>query len=135
MEYFYSNIAKDKLLHYIFRASDFKQGRQDLINSEEFIQCSALQMNEGHTFKAHKHVFKSIDKVFPQESWIVMSGRVKCVFYDFDDTILAEPILEAGDASFSLWGGHNYLVLENNTRVMEYKCGPYLGQELDKKFI
>lgn len=135
MEYFYSNIAEGKLLHCIFRANEFKQGRQDLIDSEEFIQCSALQMNDGHTFKPHKHIFKQIDKVYPQESWVVLSGKVKCIFYDLDDQIIAEPILEAGDVSFSLWGGHNYLILENNTRILEMKTGPYFGQEFDKRFI
>jgi hypothetical protein len=32
-------------------------------------------------------------------------------------------------------GGHNYLILEDDTIVYEYKTGPYLGQELDKVFL
>jgi hypothetical protein len=52
-----------------------------------------------------------------------------------DDKILAEPILKTGDASFTLEGGHNYLILEDNTLVYEYKTGPYEGQLMDKKFI
>lgn len=56
--------------------------------------------------------------------------------YDIDNkTILATPILEAGDASFTLYGGHTYEILEENTIVYEYKTGPYEGQELDKRFI
>ena len=47
----------------------------------------------------------------------------------------AEPILKPGDASFTLEGGHNYLILEDNTLVYEYKTGPYEGQALDKTFI
>jgi hypothetical protein len=73
--------------------------------------------------------------VIAQESWIVIQGSVKCIFYDIDDTIIAEPILNVGDASFTLEGGHNYYILEDNTLVYEYKTGPYEGQKLDKTFI
>ena len=56
--------------------------------------------------------------------------------YDIDNaTILATPILEQGDASFTLYGGHTYEILEEETIVYEYKTGPYEGQELDKRFI
>ena len=58
-----------------------------------------------------------------------------CILYDIDDQIIAEPILKAGDASFTLYGGHTYSILEDNTIVYEYKTGPYEGQNLDKTFI
>ena len=54
---------------------------------------------------------------------------------DIDDNIIAEPILKEGDASFTLYGGHTYEILEDNTLVYEYKTGPYEGQKLDKVFI
>jgi hypothetical protein len=93
-------------------------------------------MEKGKTFKPHKHIFKNRTRdVIAQESWIVVQGKVKCIFYDLDDTILIEPILEQGDASFTLEGGHNYEILEDNTLVYEYKTGPYEGQELDKVFL
>ena len=44
-------------------------------------------------------------------------------------------ILEAGDASFTLYGGHTYEILDEGTIVYEYKTGPYEGQALDKTFI
>ena len=52
------------------------------------------------------------------------------------DTIISnDTILKAGDASFTLYGGHTYEILEEDTLVYEYKTGPYEGQELDKTFI
>jgi hypothetical protein len=60
---------------------------------------------------------------------------VKCIFYDTDDQIISTPILYPGDASFTLEGGHNYEIQEDNTLVYEYKTGPYEGQALDKTFI
>lgn len=136
MEKIYSKVEPEVLLHMIIRKSDMQPGRQDLVSEENFIQCSALNMKDGTTFKPHKHIWKERTRnIIAQESWIVIQGRVKCIFYDLDDTIIAEPILEVGDASFTLQGGHNYVILEDNTLVYEYKTGPYEGQLLDKTFI
>ena len=136
MEKIYSKIDPDKLLHIIVRSSDIKPGREDIVSEENFIQCSMLNMDEGKTFKPHRHIWKERNRnVIAQESWIVIKGSVKCIFYDLDDNVIAEPILYPGDASFTLEGGHNYLILENGTLVYEYKTGPYEGQSLDKKFI
>lgn len=136
MEKVYSKADPGVLLHVIVRRSDIKPGRQDLIPEQNFIQCSILNMEEGKTFRPHKHIWKRREsKIIAQESWIVVKGKVKCILYDLDDTIIAEPILEAGDASFTLEGGHNYEILENDTLVYEYKTGPYEGQSLDKAFL
>jgi cupin fold WbuC family metalloprotein len=136
MEKIYSKINPNKLLHVISRKEDITPGRQDIISEENFIQCSILNMEKNKTFKPHKHIWKERTRnIIAQESWIVIQGSVKCIFYDLDDTIIAEPILKPGDASFTLEGGHNYLILEENTLVYEYKTGPYEGQALDKTFI
>lgn len=132
----YSNINKDKLLHIVVKKEDMKSGRFDIIDPSNFLQCSMLNMEKGKTFKPHKHIWKERKRnTISQESWIVVSGSVKCFFYDLDDQIIEEIILYPGDCSFTLEGGHNYLILEDNTLVYEYKTGPYEGQELDKKFI
>ena len=39
------------------------------------------------------------------------------------------------DISITFYGGHNYVSLEDDTRVYEYKTGPYMGQARDKEFI
>lgn len=136
MEKIYSKNTPELLLHVIVRKADFKQGRQDLIPESNFIQCSMLQLENNKTFKAHKHIWKERTRnIIAQESWIVVQGKVRCILYDLDDTIIAEAILEAGDASFTLQGGHNYVVLEEGTMVYEYKTGPYEGQQADKVFI
>ena len=94
-----------------------------------------MKMHKGQTFKAHKHIIYEKTTDIAQESWLVIKGSVKCILYDLDDKIIAEPILYPGDCSLTFRGGHNYLILEDDTIVFEYKTGPYLGQELDKTFI
>ena len=136
MEHFYSKQDSTKLLHIVVRKEDIKPGRVDLVEDTQFIQCSILHMEAGKTFKPHKHIWKErTHNVIAQESWIVIQGSVKCIFYDLDDQIIATPTLYPGDASFTLEGGHNYEIQEDNTLVYEYKTGPYEGQIFDKTFI
>jgi len=136
MEKIYSKI-NNQLLHQIVRFSDISSGRINLSDDDKYIQCAALNLSKGHTFKPHKHNInkRNDDNYIPQESWCVIKGSVKCIFYDLNDAIIAEPVLYAGDASFTYAGGHNYLILEDNTIVYEYKTGPYQGQKIDKTFI
>ena len=132
----YSKLDKNLLLHQINRFEDICN-RTDLCPSNEFIQCATLKMDKGKTFKPHKHIEKSrkYDNKIAQESWVVIQGKVKVFFYDIDDTVIETYVLEKGDASFTFRGGHNYLILEDDTIVYEYKTGPYEGQEIDKEFI
>jgi len=136
MEKIYSKIEPNKLLHIINRLAEI-EGREDVVPEENFIQCATLRMPKNKTFPPHKHITK--DRHYPsqiaQESWVVIKGRVRCKLYDIDDTLIAEPILGSGDASFTLYGGHTYEILEEDTIVYEYKTGPYEGQKLDKIFI
>jgi cupin fold WbuC family metalloprotein len=136
MEKIYSKVQPNKLLHMVVRKDEIKPGRVDIVSEENFIQCSMLNMEKGKTFKPHKHIWKERTRnVIAQESWIVIQGSVKCIFYDLDDTIIAEPILYSGDSSYTLEGGHNYLIMEDDTLVYEYKTGPYEGQAMDKTFL
>ena len=131
-----SKVEDNKILHIIFRKEDFKEGRTDVISPDNFLQCAVLNLKQNTTFRPHKHIWKERnEKVIAQESWVVIQGSVKCIFYDLDDTVLEEVVLNSGDASFTLEGGHNYFILEDNTLVYEYKTGPYEGQKLDKTFI
>jgi len=116
--------------------TDRKEQRINIIEDRQFLQCSSLKLQEGVTFKPHRHIFKKrMHNMIAQESWVVIKGSVKCIFYDLDNTIITEEVLYAGDASFTLQGGHTYVALEDDTLVYEYKTGPYEGQEEDKVFI
>jgi hypothetical protein len=136
MKKIYSKVEPEKLLHIVHRLHDFN-GRKEIIPEDNFLQCAALKMEKGKTFPPHKHITKERHHLeqIAQESWVVIQGSVRCIFYDIDDNIIADPILYPGDVSFTLYGGHTYTILEDNTLVYEYKTGPYEGQKLDKEFI
>ena len=133
---YFSKVDPSKLLHVVVRKEDLTPGRAEVVPEDNFIQCALLNMEKGKTFKPHRHIFKERTRnVIAQESWIVIQGSVKCTFYDLDNSVLVEPVLNPGDASFTLEGGHTYTILEDNTLVYEYKTGPYEGQALDKIFL
>ena len=136
MEKIYSKVETEKLLHVINRLDDIN-GRTEVIPENNFIQCATLKMEKDKTFPPHKHITKDrhYKEQIAQESWVVIKGSVKCILFDIDDQIIATPILYSGDASFTLYGGHTYEILEEDTIVYEYKTGPYEGQSLDKTFL
>jgi hypothetical protein len=134
MEKIYSRINPGTLLHIVYRLEEIN-GRTNISPDEEFLQLASIKMNKGQTFKAHKHIIVNKITNIAQESWLVIRGSVKCIFYDLDDSIIAEPVLSPGDCSMTFRGGHNYLILEDDTIVYEYKTGPYLGHQLDKELI
>jgi hypothetical protein len=136
MEKIYSKVEEGKLLHIINRLVEI-DGRTEIVPVNNFIQCATLRMSNGKTFPPHKHITKDrhYTHQIAQESWVVIKGRVRCKFFDIDDTLIATPVLGPGDASFTLYGGHTYEILEDDTIVYEYKTGPYEGQKLDKTFI
>lgn len=135
MEKIYSKIDPQRLLHIINRKSNIAEKRSDISPDNEFLQVSCFSLHNGKTFKPHYHVPLERHTTITQESWIVVQGKIKAILYDTDNTIIAERILEQGDLSITFYGGHNYVSLEDNTQVYEYKTGPYMGQARDKEFI
>tara|TARA_R110002020_G_scaffold265980_4_gene480828 strand:+ start:1036 stop:1482 length:447 start_codon:yes stop_codon:yes gene_type:complete len=135
MEKIFSRINKDALLHIVSRRDGITEKRIDLSPEEEFIQVSTFKMKEGKTFRAHEHIIQVKETTKTQESWVVIQGSVKVFYYDLDRTIICEKILKAGDCSITLHGGHNYLCMEDDTVIYEFKTGPYNGRHKDKEFI
>jgi cupin fold WbuC family metalloprotein len=131
----YSNVEDSKLLHMIVRKEEIQSERVNVIEDEEYLQLAAMRLQKGKTFKPHKHTLCSKETKIAQESWVVITGKVKVILYDLDDSIISEEILNAGDCSITLYGGHTYEIMEDDTLVYEYKTGPYLGVEFDKEFI
>jgi len=136
MKKIYSIIDKSKILHINYTLNDFKK-REDIVDSKEFLQVASITLTKNQTFRPHQHIWKDNlnDKIIAQEAWIVIKGSVRVDYYDLDGSKIISTILNEGDITITLEGGHNYQSLSDNTMVYELKTGPYLGIELDKKFI
>jgi len=126
-----------KLCHQVHERKDFHEidSRRDLAKPAEPLQCSALNLNAGTTFRAHKHIAIQKTTTMTQESWCVVRGKVTAHLYDEEGNHLQDVTLRPGDMSMTFYGGHTYTIEEDNTLVYEYKTGPYMGQEKDKVFL
>jgi len=132
----YSNVDPNKLIHMVCIPKNVKEKRIDIVPPSEYMQLSILNMEKDKTFPPHKHIYKEVpNQAIAQESWAVLNGKVEAYFYDIDDKFLESVILHPGDVSITLYGGHTYKILEDDTLVLEYKTGPYYGQKLDKEFL
>ena len=131
----YSSI-NNEVIHIYYTKNEIN-GRTDIVNEKEFIQVASISLSKDQTFKPHKHKWKKInyDMSIAQESWVVLQGSVEVTYYDIDGSLITKKILNEGDCTITLQGGHNYKSLTNDTLVYEFKTGPYEGQNIDKEFI
>ena len=135
-ESIYSKVDKGKLLHQLFRPNYKKCPHRINISPEnESIQVSHLSLKKNQTFKAHKHILFDRNMPMAQESWIVISGKVRVYYYDLDESLITTKDIQFGDCTITYRGGHNYESLEENTIIYECKTGPYFGVEKDKVFL
>lgn len=125
------------ILHIIYKQNQRKNERIELVDDEQYIQASIINCSKGKTFAAHKHLYKDInlENIITQEAWVIISGSVEVTYYDLDDSKLDSVILNKGDLTITLFGGHSYEILDNDTVIYEFKTGPYLGTEKDKVYI
>jgi hypothetical protein len=114
---------------------DWKEGLDFLTPSETFIQVGTWWYPEGKDLKAHRHILNKRTAERTQETVIVLNGRMRIDFFDDINTIFHQEILKAGDMCIILTVGHGYHILENNTRIVEVKNGPFLSVEKDKEMI
>lgn len=136
MERIFSKVEPGKLLHFLIQRSDFEDGRIDLIEPNNFLQLAMLKHDTGKSFKAHQHIWTEWSgRKISQEAWVVIKGWVKVFYYDTNGDFLKSYVIGAGDCTVTLFGGHNYEFLENDSRILEFKTGIYEGQGKDKVFI
>ena len=131
MEKIYSKIKPGILLHVINRIEDITTERQDLSPEEEFLQVACFSVDKEKKPNPHKHLEHIRTTDITQESWLIVEGSIKIILYDLDDKIIKEEILKSGDCLITFRGGHDFIVLKENTKIYEYKTGPYQGKEKD----
>jgi hypothetical protein len=135
MEQYFSITDPNLLTHIVFRFSEFK-GRLNIVNPKEYLQVAALLLQDGESFKPHIHVWKdvNIDMSVAQEAWVILEGSVHVQMLDSESNFVGKTILNIGDCCITLNGGHEYRSI-GQSKVYEFKSGPYLGDKLDKFYV
>lgn len=111
---------------------DIKQGLSFFSEDKEFIQVGTWQYDAGKELLAHVHneVKREINRTY--ETLYIISGKLEVTIYDIKAVKVDTFEVNAGDILILLESGHGYRIMEDNTRVLEVKNGPYLGAEVDR---
>lgn len=122
------------LLARLFRASELNfEGLTFYSLPDEGIQLGTWGYNKDQVLQPHNHnkCTKLADRTC--EIVFVVQGSIHVDLYSETDVILSEFEMNQGDILICLGGGHGYQTLEDETKVLEFKNGPYFGKELDRR--
>jgi len=125
----------NQILAIVIRGSDWGEGLNFVSSFEDYQQVGIWGYNKGQKLAPHIHVVAPREIQHTQEVIFVKEGRVRADVYNFEKTLLRTIELGKGDTMILLNGGHGYQILDDNTRVLEVKNGPYIGAEKDRERI
>ncbi len=126
-------IAKDGLvLARHIRPGGFKKGLAFYSGNEEFLQVGTWHYDKGQQLRAHVHnrVPREINRT--HEVVIVIKGSMAARIFDEELTLVETITVCEGELLIVMNGGHDYTILEDDTRILEIKNGPFLGRDIDK---
>ena len=122
----------DNLICILHRADDWKKELDFVTQDDDFIQLGTWWYDKGKKLDRHYHnVFKrSANKT--AECVHIIQGSMRVDLYDCNQAFTESFIMFCGDSAVFLNGGHGYEILEDQTKVLETKNGPFLGVDKDK---
>lgn len=112
---------------------DIKPGLNFFSNDDEFIQVGVWNYDAQKDLLAHIHNEVERRVVRTYETLYVMSGSLEAHIFDMSEIQIASFVVRAGEILILLECGHGYKILEDHTKVLEIKNGPYLGAEIDRR--
>lgn len=122
---------KGKILALIIR-SDINIEKSEFFSPTEYpFQLGVHVRKKGDEFDPHIH--KPVERKIntTQEFLYIQKGRVRAILYDEHQIPVAKTVLNEGDAILLVSGGHGFKILEDS-KIIEIKQGPYIGEEKDK---
>ena len=126
------NDSKGNLLCIVFKDEDWEEGLNFVTDNSLFIQVGSWWYQNGKKIATHSHNFVTREANITQEMVYVKSGSMLVTIFDQEMNLIEEVILKEGDTAVMTYGGHGYKILEDNTKVIEAKNGPFLSVEVDK---
>lgn len=123
---------KNKLLAIVYRDEDWEKGLNFITDNNLFIQVGSWWYEKGKNLSKHKHNIVPRESNITQEMVYVKSGSMKALIFDNQLNHVEDLILKSGDLAIMLDGAHGYEILENNTKIIEAKNGPFVSVEVDK---
>lgn len=124
--------TEQNLLAIYLRPEDWKQGLDFLTDDDKYLQVGTWYYPKGKKLDRHHHNIVERKSDITQECVVVMEGSMIVGVYDKNKKFVTSFTMFEGDFAVFFAGGHEYEILENDTRVLETKNGPFVGVDLDK---
>lgn len=117
----------------LIEPEDWKEGLGFFSNDEEYIQVGTWFYNQGKQLQNHIHneFVRTANRTY--EAVYMVSGKMRVDLYTLNKIYVESFEIKKGDALILLNSGHGYEILEDNTKVLEIKNGPFMGAEIDKE--
>ena len=122
----------DQLIAIIRRFNEWKPGLDFVTPDETFIQVGTWSYNTGKTLDRHEHNVHERTSNLTQECVFIVAGSMNVDFYGRNKVFIERVLLQQFDYAVIFGGGHAYEILEDNTKILETKNGPFPGVEIDK---
>ena len=122
----------DLIIAIIYRDKDWTEGLNFITPDNLFLQVGSWWYQKGR--KLDSHIHNEFDRVAKrtQEMTYVKKGSMRVLLYDEGQKYLQDFILYEGDLAVFAYGGHGYEILEDNTKIIESKNGPFVDVQTDK---
>lgn len=129
-----TTIAKDGTTYALFFRKDISSGGAKFFTQDEdAFQVGVLERPAGYEVQPHLHPERPIEVRTVSEFLYIEKGSARVTVLDEQWEELGSQELSAGDFLLFLRGGHTITMLED-TRMIEVKQGPFLGDDGAKVF-
>jgi hypothetical protein len=111
---------------------DLPEGLSFFSNPEDFLQIGSWNYPSKKILQRHFHrlVNRSVNRT--HEIIIVLEGSLKAQIYTLEKEFVKEVIINSFEVGIMLNCAHGYEIIEDGTKVIEIKNGPYMGPEMDR---
>ena len=123
---------KEQILSIIYRDDDWTEGLNFITPNELFVQVGSWWYGKGKKLQSHVHNDFERTAIRTQEMTYVKKGSMRVLLYDEDHNYLQDFNLYEGDLAVFAYGGHGYEILEDGTKIIEAKNGPFVDVDTDK---
>ncbi len=122
----------NRIISIIYRDDDWKRGLNFITPDELFIQAGSWWYEKGKVLQRHVHNDYPREATRTQETVYVKQGSMRCSIYTDEKEFIQDFILYEGDLAIFAFGGHGFEILEDETKIIESKNGPFTDVETDK---
>tara|TARA_B100001989_G_C24499127_1_gene443846 strand:+ start:677 stop:1075 length:399 start_codon:yes stop_codon:yes gene_type:complete len=116
----------------LYKDEDWIKGLNFITKDDYFIQAGSWWYDKGKKLDSHTHNEFERKSYRTQESVYIKQGSMKVSLFTEDQVFLEEFQMNEGDLAVFIYGGHGYEILEDDSKIIETKNGPFTGVEKDK---